>query len=137
MLVPQGSQSRFSALRQFELYACTAGGSSNPTCAGDNDDGWRRILLSVKDAFPAVNPRPTVPTLNIRTFEVPTTTATHVRLVVLHNQCTGQRSYHGEQDNDESNPTECRGTAAAQQVRAAELQILSSRPEVEGAQRED
>ncbi|MDQ3618771.1 MAG: M36 family metallopeptidase [Actinomycetota bacterium] len=141
MLVPpapgQPSQSRFSALRQFELYACTAGGASNPTCAGDNDDGWRRITLSTKDAFPSVNPRPTVPTLTIRKFEVPTTTATHVRLVVLHNQCTGQDSYHGEQDNDESNPTECRGTSAAQQVRAAELQILSSRPEVQGAFRED
>jgi len=51
--------------------------------------------------------------------------------------CTGQDSYHGEQDNDESNPTECRGTSAAEQVRAAELQILSSRPEVVGAFRED
>jgi hypothetical protein len=136
MLVP--GQGRFTALRQFELYACTAGAAgANPTCDPANDAGWKRILRSHKDAFPGVNPRPTAPDLVLRTFEVPRTTATHVRFVVLENQCTGQESFQGEQDQDPSNPTDCRTTSADEEVRAAEVQLQSSRPRVDGAQAEE
>jgi hypothetical protein len=48
-----GGQSRFSALRQFQLLACTVG-------AGSRDSQFKLIFTSAKDAFPAVAPRPVV-----------------------------------------------------------------------------
>lgn len=140
MIVP--GQNRFTALRAFEVYACTAGADpDNATCAGATDAGWRRILKSQDDAFPSVNPRPIAPDLILRLWNVPTTTATHVRFVVVDNQCTGQSSYHGDQDNDPNVNSDCRvvnpGTPFLPrntEVRAAELQVWSSKPEVDGAQ---
>jgi extracellular elastinolytic metalloproteinase len=130
-------QNRFSALRSFELYACTAGAATNPTCDQAVAAGWQRILRSRNDAFPAEPPRPVAPDLLLRTFNVPTSTATHVKLVVTSNQCTGNGDFHGEQDQDPSNETDCRATAIANQVRVAELQLLSDRPAVEGAKSVD
>ena len=97
----------------------------------------KRILKSGNDAFPAKPPRPVAPDLLLRTFQLPTTTATHVKLVVVSNQCTESRDFHGEQDQDPANATDCRTTAIANQVRVAELQLLSARPEVDGAARVD
>ncbi len=75
---------------------------------------------------PGHAPRPLAPNLNLRSFDVPDTSATHVRLVALENQCTGTPGYQGEQDADPLNATDCdldsdRGT----EVRAAELQVFS------------
>ncbi|HLV59287.1 MAG TPA: M36 family metallopeptidase [Natronosporangium sp.] len=135
MLLP--NQNRFTALRQFELYACTAGADpANPTCAAGIEAGWKRILRSSADAFPAPNPRPSSPDLVLRAFELPRTTATHVKFVVLTNQCTGNPDYHGEQHSDPLAPSpDCRNTPIAEQVNAAELQLLSSKPRVDGATR--
>ncbi|HSK15589.1 MAG TPA: M36 family metallopeptidase [Gaiellaceae bacterium] len=136
MLVP--GQNRFVALRSFELYACTAGAAANPTCDPAVGTGWRRILKSRSNAFPADNPRPVAPALTLRTFNVPRTTATHVLLRVVDNQCTGQTSFQGKQDADPRHETDCRiGTplpARNTQVVAAELQLQSSTPSVDGAQ---
>src|SRR4051794_19698380 len=137
---PQAAENRFTALRAFDLYSCTAGADgANPTCDGSNDAGWQRILRSQDDAFPGINPRPISPDMILRTWNVPTTTATHVRLVVRSNQCTGQESFQGDQDNDPLNNSDCitgipgvlpaRGT----EVHAAELQVWSSNPDVDGA----
>ena len=60
-----------------------------------------------------------------------------MRLVVLTNQCTGNPDFNGEQDNDPTSTTNCDGTAIANQVRSAELQILSHRTQVDGAARVD
>jgi hypothetical protein len=130
---------RFVALRSFELYACTAGSdAANPACDGGTDAGWRRILKSQDDAFPGTNPRPIGADMIIRNWNVPTTTATHVRLVVDDNQCTGQESFHGDQDNDPLNNSDCRvGDPPVlpprnTQVTAAELQVDSSKAVVIG-----
>ena len=133
MLLP--GQNRFTALRQFELYACTAGNLENPTCDGATDAGWERFLRSHPDAFPAPNPRPSSPDLNLRAFALPPTDATHVKFVVLTNQCTGNPDFQGEQHNDPLAPSpDCRTTSVgAEEVRAAELQLLTSRPRVDGA----
>ena len=132
------TQNRFSALRAFELYACTAGADAgNPTCDGAVAAGWTKILTSPADAFPARPPRPVAPDLHMRTFPIPRTQATHVRLVVLANQCTGNPDFNGEQDNDPRSTTHCTGTPIANQVRVAELQILSRRTQVAGAARVD
>jgi hypothetical protein len=134
-LVP--GNNRFSALRAFELYACTAGGAMNPTCDGTVAAGWTKIYTSPADAFPARPPRPVAPDLHMRTFQLPRTQATHVKLVVLSSQCTGNPDFNGEQDNDPRSTTNCDGSAIATQVRAAELQILSHRTQVQGAARVD
>jgi extracellular elastinolytic metalloproteinase len=132
MLVP--GQNRFTALRQFELQVCTAGGADNPACDGSVEAGWTSITVSHPDAFPAVNPRPVAPELQLRAFDLSDmATATHVKFIVLNNQCTGQPSFQGEQDQDPDNSTDCRDTVVDEQVRAAELQLFSSEAAVDGA----
>ncbi len=59
-----------------------------------------------------------------------------MKFVVLTNQCTGNPDYHGEQHSDPLAPSpDCRETPIAEQVNAAELQLLSSKPRVDGATR--
>ena len=64
----------------------------------------------------------------IKFFDVTPSNATHVRLRVLANQCTGNTLFQGEQDNDPLNATDCRSAAAALSVRAAELEVYASIP---------
>ena len=140
MLIPP--QNRFTALRAFEVLACRAGTGSNPTCDPANSAGFRRVLLSEDDAFPSVPPRPVAPDLILRTWTTTPTMATHVLLRVLDNQCTGQAAFQGEQDEDPTNQTDCRTGSPPlpprnTEVHAAELQVQSSAPTVEGAQAVD
>jgi len=116
-----GAQSRFSALRQFEILACEA--KAGVDCADDAD--FTVVFTSPANAFPAIAPRPRAPELIMRSFDIRRTRATHVRLRVLTNQCTGTPDYQGEQDNDPGANTDCT-TASAQalNVRAAELQVF-------------
>ncbi len=112
------SGARFTALRRFAVEACTT------SCSAGNAT-WKRIYTSPASAFPAAAPRPVAPNLTLRTFDVPDTTASAVRLVALENQCTGTPAYAGEQDNDPTNDTDCKsGSDADLSVRAAELQVF-------------
>jgi hypothetical protein len=108
---------------------------------------WTRVLVSPPDAFPSVNPRPIAPDMIMRAWRVPTTTATHVLFRVLTNQCSGQPSYQGEEDNDPTFSTDCRVTsltpagqvalpARNTDVRAAEVELLSRAPKVKDAAEE-
>jgi extracellular elastinolytic metalloproteinase len=132
-------QNRFTALRAFELRACNE--TLARSCDPDDAGAWRLIHRSRSDAFPADNPRPVAPHLILRTFELPRTSATHVLFTVVDNQCTGQTSFHGKQDRDPRHETDCRiGTPLPPrnlEVRAAELQLQSSRPVVVGAQQSE
>src|SRR4029078_4705611 len=56
LLVP--GNNRFTALRSFDVYACTAGKKDNPTCDGSVAAGWKQIVQSPDDAVPSVHPRP-------------------------------------------------------------------------------
>jgi extracellular elastinolytic metalloproteinase len=117
-----GSQNRFSALRQFELLACEARG--NVDCSQDAQ--FESVFTSPADAFPSVAPRPRAPELIMRSFDVPRTRASHVRLRVLTNQCTGTPAYQGDQDDDPGNITDCEdGSTQDDNVRAAELQVFA------------
>ncbi|MDQ3953503.1 MAG: M36 family metallopeptidase [Actinomycetota bacterium] len=126
-----GSQNRFSALRQFALEVCTA--KAKGDCAEPGD--FRRVYRSRRKAFPAIAPRPKAPHLIMRAFDIPNVTATHVRFVVLHNQCTGTPAFQGERDNDPTSESHCpTGTSPLQlaqnqhqgnKVRAAELQVFA------------
>jgi len=125
------TQNRFSALRQFEILTCVAS-EANGGCT--KDDGFAKIYTSPADAFPSVAPRPRVPELTLRPFDVPDTEATHVRMRVLTNQCTGAPDYQGDRDADPQNNSDCaegRPVLIASQgdiVRAAELQVFAPRP---------
>jgi hypothetical protein len=112
------SGARFTALRRFAVEVCTT------SCAADGAT-WKRIYTSAADAFPGVAPRPVAPNLTLRTFDVPDTTASAVRLVALENQCTGAPAYAGEQDDDPVNDTDCKAASDADlSVRAAEFQVF-------------
>jgi extracellular elastinolytic metalloproteinase len=116
------SQSRFSALRQFEILACRARGTVDCTQSSQ----FTSVFTSPADAFPSAIPRPRAPELIMRSFAVPQTTATHVRLRVLTNQCTGQPLYHGDLDDDPGNDADCStGSTQDENVRAAELQVFA------------
>jgi hypothetical protein len=118
-----GGQNRFTALRSFELHACTAS-VLNLYC--ELDSGFTRIYASARDAFPGDVPRPAAPDLQLRSFELPDTTATHLRLRVITNQCTGGYAFHGDQDDDLANDSDCiTGSSSDNAVRAAELQVFS------------
>jgi extracellular elastinolytic metalloproteinase len=140
--VTQATQNRFTALRQFELRGCVASAHpANPACEGTNPAGWSVLYRSRPDFFPGDTPRPVAPELVLRDFGLDGGRRyTHVQLVVLHNQCTGQPAYQGEQDSDPANATDCRiGTlpalpSRANDVRAAELQVFAERHSVSGAQ---
>ena len=82
------SGARFTALRRFAVEVCTTG------CSAANAT-WKRIYTSPADAFPGVAPRPVAPNLTLRTFDVPDTSASAVRLVALENQCTGRAGVRG------------------------------------------
>jgi hypothetical protein len=133
------AQNRFTALRQFEIWACNA---SATNCIAPAV-GFTRVYTSPANSFPGFNPRPVSPELILRSFAVPRTRATHVQLRVLTNQCTGNTAFQGEQDNDPLNGTDCRvgspgaGTVAVfgdlpqvvaprdGEVHVAELQVFS------------
>jgi extracellular elastinolytic metalloproteinase len=116
-----GSQARVSALRSFQLLACDASGSGS--CA--SDAAFSVVYTSPADAFPSVAPRPRVPEMIMRSFTIPRTKATHLRLRVVDNQCTGAPDYQGEQDQDPRAVTDCSaGTTQDLNVRAAELQAF-------------
>jgi len=125
--VDNGVQNRFTALRQFEILTCTA--SRQVACTNDAD--FTSVFVSPADAFPAVAPRPRAPDLIMRTFAIPLTRATHVRLQVLETQCTGQAAFRGDLDDDPRHDTDCVtgstalfGFSQGEIVRAAELQVF-------------
>jgi hypothetical protein len=119
-----GSQNRFTALRAFDLYACNAS-LLNLYCTLDT--GFTRVYSSPHDAFPGDVPRPSAPDLQLRSFPIPDTTATHLQLRVVTNQCTGGYKFHGDQDADPLNNSDCvSGSTSDNAVRAAELQVFSS-----------
>ena len=126
MIAP--GQSRFAALRSFELWACNAAAGADCTTAA----GYTKVYTSAGNAFPGDAPRPNGPHLILRDFEVPRFRATHLRLRVLTSQCTGGPAYQGEQDADPSATTDCDTNVSAAStrrfVRVAEIQAFSSEP---------
>ncbi len=116
------AQNRFTALRQFEILTCEVRGAID--CSQDSQ--FQSTFTSPPNAFPSDVPRPRAPEMIMRSFDVPQTRATYVRLRVLSNQCTGTHSYLGDKDDDPLNVTDCpAGSTADDAVRAAELQVFA------------
>jgi extracellular elastinolytic metalloproteinase len=122
---------RFTALRQFELWACNADVGGD--CA--SDAGFSLVYTSPADAFPGNPPRPVAPHMLLRSFDIPDTQATHLRLVVKTNQCTGGPAFQGDQDADPAVNADCDSNVAPNSsrnfVRAAELQAFSASSRVD------
>ena len=121
-------QSRFAALRSFELWACN---SAQANCS--TDAGYTKVYTSAADAFPGDAPRPNAPQLIMRDFTVPRSSRRRTcRLRVLTSQCTGGPAYQGEQDADPSATTDCDTNVSAAStrrfVRVAEIQAFSGDP---------
>jgi extracellular elastinolytic metalloproteinase len=101
-----------------------------------SDAGFSLAYTSPADAFPGDPPRPVAPHLILRKFDVPDFFATHLRLVVKTNQCTGTPAFEGDQGGDQANSADRDTNVAANSsrnfVRAAELQAFSREPTVAG-----
>ncbi len=130
-----GSQSRFSALRSFEILVCDATRGGN-TCTDDEAE-FDVAYRSAADAFPGVRPRPAAPDLTLRSFRFDRVDATHVRIRVRDNQCTGGPMYQAEAnpssdpvfsnpdcDSEETTPDRAVLSPPYDQVRIAELQVF-------------
>jgi extracellular elastinolytic metalloproteinase len=130
-----GSQNRFSALRSFDVFTCDA--STGADCG--QAESFTQVFSSADDAFPGKRPRPKVPDFIVRPFDVTDSKATHLRLVVRDNQCTGGPDFQGETNpDDDPNFTPDCDTEDADtidravlsppfdQVRAAELQVFET-----------
>jgi hypothetical protein len=125
------AQSRYSALRSFQVQACTA--TATVACTKDSD--YHVAYTSAGNAFPAELPRPVTPMINLRSFDIPATQATHLRLVVLSSQCTGNPQYAGQQTADLANPSDCvTGSATSGHVRIAEFEAFSGEGPTVGSQ---
>jgi extracellular elastinolytic metalloproteinase len=118
------SQNRFTALRQFEVWACNAEKDDCSTSAG-----FDLVYTSRDDAFPGDPPRPVAPHMILREFDIPNVKATHLRLVAVTSQCTSGPAFQGEQDADPTFTTDCNSNVATGAsrsfVRAAEFQAFS------------
>ncbi|MFB4266599.1 M36 family metallopeptidase [Nonomuraea sp. GTA35] len=113
-----GTQNRFSSLRSFEVLACSA------NCA--DPASFTKIYTSKANAFDTTLPRPRGADMLIKSFDVRSTSATHLMLRALTTQCTGNPLYAGEQDNDPNSATDCATASPAREhVRAAEFQAFS------------
>jgi hypothetical protein len=126
-------QSRFTALRSFEIWACNA--EAGDDCA--SPAGYSSVYTSPADFFPSTAPRPIAPDLILREFNVRNNTnATHLRLVVKTSQCTGAPAYQGDQDADPAANADCDSNTAAGAgqtfVRAAEVEVFTTRSSVSG-----
>lgn len=121
----QLSQNRFSALRSFELYAC-AESATNPGCV--NPLGFTKFYTSTADFFPGDKPRPVAPDLIAKSFHASTPfVATHLKLKVLDNQCTGQPQFQGVQDADPTAQEDCvLGSDQDLRVRISEVQAFTA-----------
>ena len=63
--------------------------------------------------------------LTVRSFALPATSATHLRLETVASQCTGGPQFAGEQDDDPRSSTDCTtASTAGDDVRAAEFQAF-------------
>jgi hypothetical protein len=61
----------------------------------------------------------------MRSFEIPQTPATHLRLRMVTNQCTGGPDFQGEQDNDPRSTTDCPAALAnSGRIGVAEFQAM-------------
>ena len=52
--------------------------------------------------------------------------------MVTNNQCTGQPSYLGDQDNDPNTNADCLASVRASEVHVSEVEVFGQKPTVDG-----
>jgi hypothetical protein len=111
-------EGRLSGLHDFELQVSRDGGKTFST-----------FYRSPAGFFSTARPRAVAPDLLLRTITLGRQiTGNAIRLVVRSNTCTGTPDFNHEQENDPTNPSDCRSTAAnTTQVTIAELQVFRAR----------
>ena len=111
-------EGRFIGIRSFDLQASNDGGKSFTT-----------VYRSSGDFFPSNAPRPVAPDLIARSARLSApVTADTVRLVIRDNACTGGKDFNHEQENDPTNPSDCRSTATnTTRVTVTELEVFQAR----------
>lgn len=116
-----GSQNALSALRSFKVLAC------NGLLRDCTDQAnFRTVYVSRSDAFPGGAYRPYTRDINLRSFTIFPTIATHVQIEVVDSQCTGGPHYAGEQDDDPRTQTDCATASPSRdQVRISEFQVFT------------
>ena len=100
---------------------------ATPTGRGlPQDASYQAVFTSAADAFPGGAFRPFAPQINLRTFALQPTVATHLRLRVVRQPVHRRPHYAGEQDDDPRAATDC-ATASPRgdQVRIAEFQAFA------------
>ncbi|MGB8649304.1 MAG: M36 family metallopeptidase [Mycobacteriales bacterium] len=118
LTLPEGGtefEGRLLGIRAFDVQASDDGGRT-----------FRTVYRSPDDFFPGYRPRATAPNLLLRTITLPrAVTADTVRLVVRSNTCTGGTDFNHEQENDPTNPSDCRSTATnTTRVTITELEVF-------------
>ncbi|MCU1624409.1 MAG: peptidase fungalysin [Frankiales bacterium] len=119
--LPEGGgneiEGRLLGIRAFDVQA-----------SGDHGKTWTTVYRSPADFFPANHPRATAPDLLLRTVSLPKpVTADAVRLVVRSNTCTGGPDFNHEQEDDPTNPSDCRSTATnTTQVTITEFEVFQA-----------
>jgi hypothetical protein len=110
-------EGRLLGLRAFDVQA-----------SGDGGKTWQTVYRSSNDFFPSNAPRPTAPDLVLRSLTLPhPVTANAVRLVVRSNACTGGRDFNHEQEDDATNPSDCRSTATnTTRVTVTEFEVFQA-----------
>ena len=107
-------QNRFTALRKFKIQTST------------NGIVFTDWIISDDHTFPGFNPRPVAPEMLLRSYTAPSRQATHIRIVALQNQCTGNVDFQGVQDDDPLNGTDCRQGSPG----AGPVEIIGDLPQV-------
>ncbi len=129
LLVP--GNNRFTALRSFDAYSCTAGKPGQPDVRRLDRRGLEEDRRSrPTDAFPSVNPRPVTPDETLRYFDAKGGTAGDAREVRRRRQpvhrsavLPGRPGPGPEQQRRLSG----RGVRRSE-VHATELQVFASKP---------
>ena len=83
-------------------------------------------IISDDHTFPGFNPRPVAPEMLLRSYTGPSRQATHIRIIALQNQCTGNVDFQGVQDDDPLNGTDCRQGSPG----GGTMQIFGDLPQV-------
>ncbi len=110
-------QGRLLGIHTFDLQASSNGGASFTT-----------IYSSPSNFFPTGRPRATAPDLILRTVKLSKPVrANALRLVIKSNTCTGSADFNHEQEDDVTNPSDCRSTATnTTRVTVTELQAFAA-----------
>jgi uncharacterized repeat protein (TIGR01451 family) len=132
-----------TALNYTQIFQSNANPAATP-CPVSTPAGAQVFCNETHLAFPAQSFRPVAPNQLLRSFDISPANeqlqaglggVTHLRMIALDNQCTGEPRYAGDQENDPTTPTtDCATSAATRNVlRMSEIEVFEFDPGTIGA----